>query len=558
MTGQSPTEIVIALAGEIALLLWSVRFVTAAVTSALGSRLKQLLAGGLAGRGRAFLAGLVTTAALQSSTATAMMIASFSMVGTIALVPALAMMLGANVGTTLIVQFVTMDTGPLVPLLLVGGLFVSARSRALSLREMGRAVFGLGLVLLSLRLLQTTMQPVEHSALLRSLMSALSGDPLVALLLAAGLAWALHSSVAAVLLVMSLASAGVVGTETTLAMVFGCNLGSALNPLIHAWSGDSAGRRLPIGNLINRLAGCALGSAFLPTLARGLDGLGLAAASGAALAHFLFNLALAVVFLPLLPALARGLERLLPEREAASDPARPLYLDQGALDTPAVALANATREVLRMADVAETMLRGSRDAFDLDDRARVAEIRAQDDVLDALFNQIQLYVGAIRHEQLTPKDEERLIELLNLAVNLEHIGDIVEKSLMQMADKRIRQQRRMPVPSLERVGAMLETLCRHLRLAVTVFISEDEETARRLVLEKETFRDLENQALSRQLAEMRTGRPEAILTSALELDVTRDLKRIDAHIATTVHGLLERRGVLRASRLAVVDGGLGA
>ena len=156
---------------------------------------------------------------------------------------------------------------------------------------------------------------------------------------------------------------------------------------------------------------------------------------------------------------------------------------------------------------------------------------------------------------MTTNDEEQLIGLLNLAVNLEHIGDILEKSLMQMAGKRIRQQRHMPPPALARIAAMHETLCRHLRLSVSVFISKDEETARRLVREKETFRHLESEAFSRQIAEMRTGRPESILTSALELDITRDLKRIDAHIAATVHGLLERSGALRASRLTAVEGG---
>ena len=286
-----------------------------------------------------------------------MMIASFSMVGTLALVPALAMMLGANVGTTLIAQFAMVDTRLLVPMLLLGGLFAGNKSGSLVAREVGKALFGLGLMLLSLRLLQATMQPVEHSALLRSLMSSLSGDPLVALLLAAALAWALHSSLAAVLLVMSMGSAGVIASGTLLAMVFGCNLGSAINPLVHAWAGDAAARRLPLGNLINRLVGCAAGLLLLPYLAQGLDAVGLDPATGAALAHFLFNLALALLFLPVLPVMADGLERLLPERVRAGDPAQPLYLDQQALDTPAVALANATREVLRMADVVETMLR---------------------------------------------------------------------------------------------------------------------------------------------------------------------------------------------------------
>lgn len=549
MSGETPTRILLALAGEVAMLLWSTQLITSAGMRAFGSRLKHVLGSGLDSRWRAFLAGLAVTAGLQSSTATAMMIASFTMAGTIALVPALAMMLGANVGTTLIVLFFSFDIAVLTPVLLLAGFVLSKRAKGMVASEVGRAVFGLGLMLLSLRLLQATMAPVEHSALLHANLVALSQDPFVAMLLAAILAWAAHSSVAAVLLVMSLAAAGVVQGPAMLAMVIGCNIGSALNPLIQSWGGDDVSRRLPVGNLLNRLLGSMAALALLPWLSQLMEASGLSAAAGVAVAHVAFNLAMAALFLPLLPLLSRLLMRLFPDAERGADPAQPLYLDQEALTTPTVALANATREVLRMADVVETMLRNSEAAFASDDVRKVTETTSADDVIDSLFNQIQLYVGAIDEAHLAPKDEKRLLALLTLAINLEHIGDIVEKSLMQMAGKRIRDQRRLTSAQIQRISQMHQKLCEHLRLAVSVFITKDETTARRLILEKETFRELEQGAVERQLAEMRTGRAEAILTSALELDITRDLKRIDAHIASTVHGLLERRGVLQSSRL---------
>lgn len=210
MSGQTPTQILFALAAEVALLLWSTQLITQAISRAFGSRLKHILSTVLNSRWHAFLASLLVTAGLQSSTATAMMIASFATAGTLALAPSLAMMLGANVGTTLIVQFVFFDAAVLTPVFLLAGFIVSKRARALVVSEIGRAVFGLGLMLLALRLMQGTMAPVEHSTALRSVLSALSQDPIVALLIAVFLAWAVHSSVAAILLVMSLANVGVV------------------------------------------------------------------------------------------------------------------------------------------------------------------------------------------------------------------------------------------------------------------------------------------------------------------------------------------------------------
>ncbi|KFC70994.1 Na/Pi cotransporter II-related protein [Bosea sp. LC85] len=549
MTGQTPTQILLALAGEVALLLWSVQLVTAGVSAAFGSRLRALLATGLDSRWRAFGAGLMVTAGLQSSTATAMMIASFSGAGLIALAPALAMMLGANVGTTLIVQFVGFDTSIFVPLLLLVGYVGMRRFGRLAANEMAKALFGLGLMLLSLRLMQGTMAPVEHSQVLRTVLGALSGDPLIALLLAAVLSFAAHSSLAAILVVMSLAATGVVGTQTMLAMVLGCNLGTALNPLVQALNGNAAARRVPVGNLANRILGCAAGLLLLPVLTPIAERFASHSAQSAALFHLAFNIVMALLFLVPLPAFAGVLTRLLPDPAPEADPSRPRYLDTAALTTPTLALANATREVLHMADVVDAMLKTSLRAFEGDDPARVAEVSRADDVLDNLYNQIQLYVGAIAHETLSQSDEHRLSEVLTLAINLEHIGDIIEKNLMQMAGKRIRDQRRLPEEALARIADTHDRLRDHLRLALTVFISQDEATARRIVREKETFRELEREAIEAHLAEMRTGSREAVIVSALQLDIARDLKRIDAHIAATVHGLLEQRGALMGSRL---------
>lgn len=549
MGGHTPTQTLLALAGEIALLLWSIQLVTQGVLAAAGSWLRSLLSHGLSSRWRAFTVGLAVTAGLQSSTATAMMIASFAGAGLVALTPALAMMLGANVGTTLIVQFVAFDTSVAVPLLLLAGYAISKRAPGAAAREAGKAAFGLGLMLLSLHMMQATMRPVEHSLVLRDLLVALSREPFIALLLAAMLSWAAHSSVAAILVVMSLAGAGVIGTATMLAMVLGCNLGTAMNPLVQSLSAPPEARRVPVGNLLNRLLGCIAGLAFLPVLVTLAERSSLGPAQTAAGFHLVFNLVLAAAFLLPLPLVSRLLVRLLPKANAALDPAMSRYLDESALDTPALALANATREVLRMADVVDDMLAGSTDAFASDDPAKVARVSKSDDVLDSLFNQLQLYVGAIRHERIGQAEEERLGALLTLAINLEHIGDIVEKNLMQMAGKRIRDRRRLPADGQARIAAMLGQLRGHLRLALNVFLSQDEDTARRIVREKEMFRELEREAIERQLGEMRTGSAEAVILSALQLDITRDLKRIDAHIAATVHGLLERQGALTSSRL---------
>ena len=546
---MSGTRVLIELLGEIALLMWGIHTVSSGVQRAFGSNLRNALGVGLRNRATAFLTGVGVTAALQSSTATALMVSSFAGLGAVDLVPALAVMLGANVGTTLIVQLVSFDITILYPLLILIGVVVFRRGRTGFVRDMAQATIGIGLLLLSLNLLVRTMAPVESSETLRILLQALTREPLLTVLVAAAFAWAAHSSVAAVLLVASLGGAGVITPQATVAMVLGCNLGSALNPLIDVLGKDAARLRVPVGNLLTRVAGCLL---ILPVLAPATDLLLTLEPSPLRLAanfHLLFNVALALIFIGLLPAIAAALRRFLPDRPAAADPGATMYLDEAALSTPSVALANVSREVLRMADVVETMLRGSQNAFHRDDREKIAAISQMDDVLDRLYVSIQRYIGLIAHENLSIAEARRIAETIALAINLEHIGDIVEKNLMEMAAKRIKNGQRLSPLALASISEMHARLLEHLRLAVAVYISGDVEAARRLVSEKEQFRQVEREVTERHYEQMKSGRTDLIQTSALQLDITRDLKRIEAHIAATAYGLLEGTGELRASRL---------
>ena len=554
---MSATHGLIELLGAVALLVWGIHMVNGGVQRAFGSTLRNALGVGLKTRLRAFLTGIGVTALLQSSTATALMVSSFSGLGAVDLVPALAVMLGANVGTTLIVQVVSFDVTFVFPALIFLGVLVYRRGRTAVLRDIAQAAIGLGLMLLALHELIRVMRPIENSEVLGIVLHAVTPDPILTVLIASGVAWAAHSSVAAVLLVMSLASAGVIGGTAAFAMVLGCNLGSAFNPLVDALGKDPARLRVAVGNLLNRLIGCALALPFIPQLVVLMMQIDASPTRLAANFHLLFNVTLAFLFLVALPQVARLLRAIIPDRALAAEPGAPLYLDEAALATPSVALSNASREVLRMADVVETMLRGSQTAFHRDDREKIAGISRMDDVLDRLYVAIQSYIGRIAHENLSAAEGRRIGETLALAINLEHIGDIVEKNLMEVAAKRIRNGQRLSPATLAAITDMHARLLDHLRLAVAVYMSHDTEAARRLVSEKEQFREIERETTERHFALMRSGRADQIETSALQLDITRDLKRIEAHIAATAYGLLEQSGELRASRLQLAGEGGG-
>ena len=294
----SELRVLIQLAGEAALLLWGLHMVQSGVERAFGGRLQAMLGTALGTPARAMLAGLGVTAALQSSTATALMVSSFTAAGAVGLQPALAAMLGANLGTAVVVQAVSLDTGWLSPVLVLLGVATFRNASRPRSRDLGRVAIGLGLLLLALQLLVDTLAPVEASPTFGAMLALLAGQPLPNLLLAALVAWAAHSSVAGVLFVATLAGSGGLGAEAAIAMVLGANLGSALNPLLAVRGGpDRARLRLPTGNLLNRVAGIAVVLAALPTAAAWLVALDPAPVRLVANAHLAFNLATSLLAL---------------------------------------------------------------------------------------------------------------------------------------------------------------------------------------------------------------------------------------------------------------------
>jgi phosphate:Na+ symporter len=543
------------LAGTVALLLWGVRMVQTGIQRGFGPRLRQILEIALRNRFKAFLAGLGVTAILQSSTATGLMVAGFAAGGLVDLVPALAVMLGANIGTTLIVQVLSFDVSGLAPCLFLIGVVMFRRGDAARTRDLGRVAIGLGLMLLSLHQLLDFITPYEDVPSLRMFLGAISTEPVLDLLLAAILAWAAHSSVAVVLLVMSLASKGVVPPHAAFALVLGANLGSALNPLLEGAHGDNAAaRRLPMGNLINRALGCVAVLAALPVLSPWL--VQFLPDNGRAVAtfHTAFNVVLAVIFFPLLGPYAALLRRLFPARVEQADPARPLYLSGTAQEVPAVAIGAAAREALRLADVLEAMLISTRDALDKGDRRHIAEARRMDDVLDKLNTAIKAYLSFLDPEAMTQADHQRVEEILVFAHNLEHAGDVVEKNLMGLAQKRLKRGLSLSPSDKAELMVMLERLVINLHAAASVFMTEDLRAARLLAAEKQVFRDIEAAATQAHFDRLRAGRTDMAETGALHLDLLRDLKQVNAHlVAAAAYPVLKNQGELLPSRLRLEE-----
>jgi phosphate:Na+ symporter len=428
------------LAGSVALLLWGLHMVQTGIQRGFGPDLRRVLGTALGNRLAAFAAGVGVTAILQSSTATGLMVAGFAAGGAVALVPALAVMLGANVGTTLIVQALSFDVAEVAPALILLGVILFRRGTAARTRDLGRVAIGLGLMLMALHSLVTLVTPYEDVPSLRLVLGAITTEPVLDVLVAAGLTWAAHSSVAVVLLVMSFAAKGAVPPDAAFALVLGANLGTAINPVLEGVSGDDpVARRLPIGNLLNRALGCVVALVLLNRIGPWLVQIEPDPVRAIADFHTGFNLILAALFLPALGPYAKILRKLLPARVVADDPSRPRYLDPTALESPPIALGAAAREALRMADALEAMLARAGEVLASTDRRRIGEVRRLDDVLDRLNTAIKGYLTALDPEDLSETDHRRLSQVLVFATNLEAAADVVDRDVMGHLAKRLKR-----------------------------------------------------------------------------------------------------------------------
>ena len=548
---MSSWDLMLTLAGWVALLLWGVRMVRTGITRSFSGQLRNLVAVGSRNRVMAAGAGLMAALLLQSSTATGLIVSSLVAREIMTLTTSLAVMLGADVGTSIAAFIFSIRIAWLPPLLIAVGVFGFLGARDEKRRNLARIGIGVGLTLLSLQLIGTASAVLRQSPQLATVIGLLEGQPLFALLLGAVITWLAHSSLATVVLVMSLAASGVATLPLSLALVLGANVGGSFAPFIDQLAAPIPGRRVMFGNLIMRGAValfCLL--SLLPFANSWLGPLHALSAGHAVLFfHTAFNVLTALLFLPLVPYVARFCRWQIPDIAASEDQGQPRYLDASLVESPTEALAAATRETLAVGDLVAHMLDQSLAVFERDDGRLMKQIEKADDAVDRRHEAIKLYLMKVSSTGMSGDDSARFVEILTFITNLEHIGDIIDNNLMELAAKKIRHKLVFSREGLDELRRFHGRVRDNLQLAFNVFTLRDVRLARKLLNEKPLLREAEVSSSNSHFARLRAGRPESIETSGIHLDIVRDLKRINSHLTSVAYPILEAAGELLVTRL---------
>ena len=547
---NAPVLIILNLAAAAALLIWAVRLVRTGFERAFGGQLRQWLRRSTKNRQAAAATGAAAAILLQSSTAVALLLAGFMTAGTIGVASGLAIILGADLGSAIVVQILTSRIAVMTPLLLLLGVMFFLRSSRRSFRQIGRILIGLALIFLSLDLIRDTSAPLSTSETAKAAMAYLAGDPITAFLLAAVFAWLVHSSVAAILLFATLAAQNVLPLEAAFAMVLGANLGGAFIAFFLTLQSDTDVRRVILGNLMLRGGGACLALFLLAEFDAAALMPGSTPLQQTLNLHLMFNGALLIFGLVLLTPATRLAEFLMTGDRSAHESAARSALDPTVRNQPERAFACAQRELVEIGNRIEVMLREAMRLFDSYDEDAAERLRAEQKRISQKSLDLRIYLSGIRSSDPDEDTGTRAFDLAGVAVNLESGADVIARKLAGLAKRKHIEKTSFSEDGWHELSDFHDTVLRNVQHAIAVLMSGDVGAARELVEQKELVRDIEQKLERKHLTRLRQGLTESIETSAIHIDLLRSLKMINTAFAMIAYPLLTEQGELLESRLA--------
>ncbi|MBC7650040.1 MAG: Na/Pi cotransporter family protein [Vitreoscilla sp.] len=544
------------LLAAIALLVWGTHLVRTGILRVFGTNLRHVLSRSISNRYAAAISGIGVTALVQSSTATALIVSSFVGQGIVTLPLALAVMLGADIGTSLMAVVFSFDLSWLSPLFIFVGVVLFISRDSISFGRYGRILIGLGLMLLALKLITDATGVLTQSPTVKVLLASIGSDLLLEITVGAILAVLTYSSLATVLLTATLAASSVIQLDVALGLVLGANLGSGLLAVLTTGRSAIEVRQVPLGNLLFKVLGVLIAAPFVGLWLRHVRPYLGDTASAVVLYHLAFNALVGVVFIGWTQVIARWVEQLLPKPVKSAAHGRPQHLDASALSTPSLAISCAAREAMHQADVVETMLGGLLQVIKKDDLKLAEELRKLDDTVDALYSSIKYYLTKISREALAEDEARRWTDIISFVINMEQIGDIIERVLLDVEDKKIKPGRNFSEAGMLEITELHERLVDNLRLGMSVFLNGNVRDAQKLLEEKARFRDLERAYATSHLSRLSANTVQSLETSSLHIDLISELKRINSHICSIAYPILDSAGALAPNRLrqsALVD-----
>lgn len=492
--------------------------------------------------------GALVTVMLQSSGATSVMLVSFAETEFITLAHAVAVLLGADIGTTFTVFLLSLQKVTDYALMVVAvGFALQAMARQRRTKHMGAVILGFGLVFYGMYLMATAASPLKENPLAMQAFTFLSGNPLATLVVATLLSGAIHSA-ATIGIAMALGLAGALSFESAVPLVLGANVGTCVTVLLSALHAGVPARRVAAAHVMTKVTGVVMVYPFLEYFVRAIEWTTQHIVTVAPMAepgiagrivmvHVLFNIALAIVFLPLVHVMAKLIASALPLAPSKVDEEfRPKYLTPSALETPALAFAQVKREILRIAALVSDQVDHCLLMFDRhrDAAEEIEKIAIVDDRIDALEKSTRFYLARLSSENLSDEEADRQLVLLSIGQDLEEVGDIVSREMVALARKKANKRYAFSDEGWNDLGAFHLLVKESCAFAIAAIAQPAEALVAKAKRHEEHLGETEQELRQNHLVRLYQGMKESFDTSSIHLDVLSNMRRIGSQLTHIV------------------------
>lgn len=530
----------IQLIGGFAIFFFGFRIAGKGLTKSAGGSLRELLYRFTKNRFFGLVSGIIIAFLLQSSTAATVMLVGFLTAGLISFINALSIAIGTAIGTTLTVQLIAFKIHNYSLLVIAIGFLLNSLKRPV--RYYGQFILGFGLIFFGIKIMGEAFLPLSMTGSLETFFISFKEHPYFVFLISTIFTALVHSSAATIGVVISLSFQGIIGLEHALPVILGANLGTSTTALIASIRGNREAKMCALGNFLFKFVTVLI---FLPLIgfwSNIFQKTNWTIPRQIANSHTFFNIILGVIFLPVVAPVGKLLNKMVPQ-EKKELLKGPRFLDKNIIENPSAAIAHAHREILRMADMVYEMFTRSMEVFKHNDKDLMRDLVKKDDEVDNLEEAINDYLTSISQEELTDYQSRRITSLFFITGEMEHIGDIVSKSLMVYAGKKIKQGFIFSDEGFSEIIAFHRRIKENFDSAIGAITTYDKSLAGRLMDERKVGVDTHIKLHNAHIDRLKRGLSETIETSTIHLDFIDDLERVNFHISNIGYAILGKVGL---------------
>ena len=523
--GISDVGMIFKFVGGLGMFLFGMDMMAKGLQQSAGGKMKQWLGVLTRNRLMAVLAGALITAVIQSSSATTVMVVGFVNAGLMSLYQAVGVIMGANIGTTITGQLITFKIDDYIPLFIIIGaaliLFMKQEKR----KEIGKIVFGFGLLFMGLSQMKDAMSPIAQTTFFQDLILTLEGNMFLGILVGAAMTAVVQSSSASTAILLSLAATGAISLQVAIPILFGNNIGTCVTALLSSLNANKVAKKAAFIHLSFNLIGTLIFLPLINILSQVVMYMGGDIDKQIANAHTIFNIVNAIILLPFAGVFVKLANLALKDKEGEKPTIN--RLDRRFLETPAIAFEQAFQESLTMYDLAKENLTLSTNALIDGKVTNLKKIFKNESEINRLERELSTFLVSISSHDITEVDTNRIASMIKIISDIERIGDH-SKNIAELAEEVSTSKLTFTSDALEELRLMYNYTIESINSSYASYKNNNRQKANDTMIFEENIDRLEELLRDKHIQRLSQNKCNAH-SGAVFLDAISNFERIGDH-----------------------------